>query len=114
MLIALYSTLNSHIKINIRAFQIVYVSDRRVFDGCGISELYCGVNTVCFRFNTHRYNTNSVTTLFEFGPQIFSMEIVLYYRPTTFSFTQRAATWDTLKYTIEMPKDTEGCVPYFL
>ena len=39
---------------------------------------------VCSRYNTHRYNTNSVTTWFKFGPQIFSVESMLYYRRTTF------------------------------
>ena len=41
-------------------------------------------NTVCSCYNTHRYNTNSVTTWFKFGPQIFSMEILLYYGLTAF------------------------------
>ena len=44
------------------------------------------LHTVCSHYNTHCYNTNSVTTRFNFGPQIFSMENVLYYRPTLLFF----------------------------
>ena len=59
--------------------------------------------TVCSHYSTHCYNKNFVTSRFEFGLHIFSMEIVLHYRPTTFSFTRGTATWDTWKWKIKMP-----------
>ena len=41
--------------------------------------LFSGLYTVHSRYCTHRYITNSVIRRFQFGPHIFSIEIVLYY-----------------------------------
>ena len=59
----------------------------------------CGIETytVCSHYNTICDNMNSDITRFKLGSQIFSMESVLYYGPTNFSFTQCTASWATLK-----------------